>query len=151
MFHIIDDEKLLADMTAEILNSSGFQAMAFSSPLEYLKYMDSESFIEPLGIFTDIKMPEMGGFQLIDEVRKRFPGQKFVVISGETGGEKPIGRPACHFLAKPFNPQMLVETARAIQECSLVRPTTEPVSETAGAVWQCPLDCRECGKKSVQG
>jgi len=149
MFHIIDDEKVLAEMIAEILESIGFQVMAFSNPLTYLDYVNSASFTEPLAIFTDMKMPQMGGYRLIHEVRKRFPKQKFVVISGERGSEKPIGKAACHFITKPFQPQFLIDTARAIQQCSMYHPTTEflddPVTETGADSWQCPLDCRECG------
>ena len=139
-------------MIAEILESVGFQVMVFSNPLIYLDYVNSDSFVEPLAIFTDIKMPQMSGYRLIHEVRKRFPEQKFVVISGELGSEKPIGKAACHFISKPFRAQLLVDIARAIQQCSIHRPTTELPEAVIGEpdAWQCPLDCHECGEGGVE-
>jgi len=54
-------------------------------------------------VISDVDMPEMDGFELMDKVRKKYPDKIFILMSGVTDNEKKsqiAGADA--FLAKPF-------------------------------------------------
>lgn len=117
MFHIIDDEVTLSALMVELLESAGYQAVDFSDPLEYLKFVDSSHYFPPLAIITDVRMPKMGGYELIDSVRERYPQQRVIVVSGDDRGDEARNREVCHFLTKPVSPDTLFELAGTISRC----------------------------------
>ena len=41
MFHIIDDEEAVRDVLIELLEFNRHAAIAFSSPIEYMKFVNS--------------------------------------------------------------------------------------------------------------
>ena len=117
MFHIIDDEKDLCELIVEFLKSAGYEAIAYSNPVEYLNYVYNDSYVAPIAIITDVLMPEMNGYELIDKVKVKFPEQKFVVTSGYDGEAKAFRKTSCHFLPKPFSPEELIAIVDAIEKC----------------------------------
>jgi len=156
MFHVIDDEEALRELAVELLNYAGYQALSYSNPATYLDLVRDESYVPPAAIFTDIRMPEMDGYTLIDNVRKRFPEQRFVVISGFHENNRAFNKSPCLFLNKPYAPEKLIEIANAITQCEKQGPSM--TSSTCNSLlskdflksWSCPLECLECGKKSAE-
>lgn len=120
MFHIIDDEVALSTLMVELLESAGYQAVDFSSPVDYLNFVDSKYYLPPVAVITDVRMPEMSGYELIDRVRDKYPEQRVIVVSGDDRGDEARNREVCHFLSKPFTPEKLFSLADAITKCDNV-------------------------------
>ena len=79
---VVDDQQLLADTTALVLNRSGFRAeRAYSghSALEMALQL------RPDYLLTDILMPGMNGVELAIAVRKELPATTIILISGQAG------------------------------------------------------------------
>jgi DNA-binding NtrC family response regulator len=77
---VVDDERIIADSLATILNHSGYQASAF---------YDAESALlacelgNPDCIVTDVVMPGMSGVDLAVEIKDRFPACRVLLFSGQ--------------------------------------------------------------------
>jgi YesN/AraC family two-component response regulator len=78
---IVDDEHLIADTLAEILNdSSNFVAVALYDGASALDWVRSTS-IDIL--ITDVVMPEMNGIELAKSVKSICPKTRIVLLSGQ--------------------------------------------------------------------
>jgi len=123
MFHIIDDEALLCELAVEIILAAGFEAVSYTSPIEYLHYVDSNDYVEPDAIFTDIQMPEMNGYEFIDKIRCKFPDMKIVVVSGYYSATAALKHHVWRYLPKPYFPAQIIAIASEIaQYCLKEKP-----------------------------
>ncbi len=69
-------------------------------------------------IVSDMRMPGMGGAELLAEVRRRYPGVLRIILSGYSEAEsvmRTVG-PAHQFLAKPCSDQTLIRVIRRALE-----------------------------------
>ena len=115
--HIIDDDAFVGDLHSNIAKSVGFSAKTFSCPDTYLKYMTSSEYSPPLlAILTDMEMPEMSGYELMEKVRGINPDQRFVVITGAPSIVPGIER-ACFYLEKPTSVRKLRMVFEALSKC----------------------------------
>ena len=99
---MVDDEKVISQTLAMILNGSGFRAWAFTDPLQALR---SSETLTPDLLISDVVMPEMDGPTLLKEMRARNPNLKIIFVSGyaEEAFEKSLPEnEQFAFLAKPF-------------------------------------------------
>ena len=156
MFHIIDDEVVLSALMVELLESAGYQAVDYSDPLEYLKFVDSNHYFPPLAIITDVRMPKMGGYELIDRVRERYPQQRVIVVSGDDIGDEARNREVCHFLTKPVSPDTLFALADAITKCEGAHASDEDIKcqklklTFSSDAQHCAQDCFAMVNKSLK-
>jgi two-component system, LuxR family, response regulator FixJ len=110
--HVIDDDDAVRDSLAFLLVSSGIQAETHASAALFL-----ERFAEiPVGcIVTDIRMPEIGGIELLRRVRETHPALPVIVITGH--GDVPLAVEAmklgaADFIEKPFDDDTLIAAIR---------------------------------------
>lgn len=99
---VVDDEPSMRLALTESLRRNGYGV---------IQAMDGQQAIERLGkekpwlVLTDIKMPRVGGLQVLKEVKKRSPGTNVVVMTAygtvETAVEA-MKEGASDFLLKPF-------------------------------------------------
>lgn len=98
---IIDDDDGIRAMLQEILEIDDHEVMAAASGHEALKLLETHSYEV---VFTDLGMPEMSGWELSQEIKKRSPGTRVIMITGwgtqldqqravESGIEKIIPKP----------------------------------------------------------
>lgn len=113
-FHVVDDEGHLADIVVSMLKIMGFSGRAFTSPYQYLEYVNSSDYMKPLAILTDIVMPGMTGYEMIKAVKQIHPDQRFITISGTPYVKKEDDIGAFASLAKPVNMDVLEETINAL-------------------------------------
>ncbi|ATX79730.1 two-component system, response regulator YesN [Mariprofundus aestuarium] len=149
IFHIVDDETFISEFVAELISSLGFKSKGFSCPAEYLDYMKTPDYQRPIAIFTDVRMPKMTGFDMIERIREFHPDQKFVVMSGYSMGVEVLNKQACQYIAKPFRPEVIEQTALSLAKChKQVSPNIKQCQGNISAeyldVWRCPLDCSDC-------
>jgi DNA-binding NtrC family response regulator len=78
--YVVDDERVIAETLALILNRAGFRATAFADPREALK-ADSKSSLDLL--ISDVVMPGMSGIDLAIEFCRRYPKCEVLLLSGQ--------------------------------------------------------------------
>jgi CheY-like chemotaxis protein len=117
---VVDDEVILADSVAEILNISGF--CAFSA------YDASTAFeitreLRPDYLLSDVMMPGMNGVDLAIHVRKMFPDMAILLFSGQAGVTDllEVAREqgyAFELVEKPMHPVRLIERLKRMRPVS---------------------------------
>src|SRR5262249_17493496 len=103
---VVDDEPEIRDALSEILNGARHRVVTASSGREALERMALETFDV---ILTDIRMPDLDGRALFEEIRQRWPEQcaRVVFVTGDTLASalrefvSKSGRPV---IEKPFLP-----------------------------------------------
>ncbi|HZA49318.1 MAG TPA: response regulator [Myxococcaceae bacterium] len=85
---IVDDNRAFAENLAEILRDEGHEAFVAISGAEALRLVAGRQFD---ALITDMKMPVMGGAQLVHEIRRVDPGLAAIVITAYTGQDDLTG------------------------------------------------------------
>lgn len=140
----VDDEPKVLEGLERMLRSRRHEwDMVFAaSGAEALALLEAGSFDV---IVTDMRMPEMDGAQLLEQVQQRFPGVVRLVLSGYFEMEMAIRAvPVAHqYLAKPCDPEKL---RLAIEHaCGFVSILTdEAARNVVGAIGTLPSVPRTC-------
>lgn len=151
MFHIIDDQPHIHEFVSAVLDSMGHESVCFSCPTEYLSYVGKPEFKKPLAVITDITMPIMDGYRLINQISELNPDLRFIVMTGEPHIHSSHKHKACMYLSKPFRPEKLIQIVHAITHCELSAPSCEHECGNVGdrevfsvSNWRCPKGCTTC-------
>jgi DNA-binding NtrC family response regulator len=110
---IVDDEQELVQALVERLKLRGFQAHGVTAGDEALEIIRSESFDV---VLLDVKMPGLGGIELIKHIKRERPGLEVVMLTGHGSAKdaeegKALG--AFDYLMKPVKFESLLEILRA--------------------------------------
>lgn len=146
-FHIVDDQSFINDIVSSVLEDAGYSTLSFSSPDEYLRHLSMPDYARPLAVITDIAMPGMNGYEMIESISERIPGIRFIVMSGDPSFPAAKRRTVCMYLAKPFTPAGLMEIVRQVMLCDSSEPSCDHGCGDVGdrdafdlPDWQCPLE-----------
>lgn len=99
---VVDDEEDIVEVVQDRLEAYGFTVVTASTGLEALKKLSSEKFD---GIFLDVKMPEMGGIEVLEEIRKKDKKIPIIIITSSSSREaaiEAIAKGANDYVLKPF-------------------------------------------------
>jgi len=114
MVFVVDDQKVIAELTAAILELEGFRTRIFHGPEEAYDAIGKGDV--PDLLVTDYQMPNQNGLDLIEQCKERHPKLKTILYSGSAQSSvfsdrdvKPDG-----FMEKPFVPQRLIDTAKSV-------------------------------------
>jgi len=107
---VVDDEHVIADTLAIILNKSGFEASAVYSGSSAVASARKGA---PDLIISDVIMDDMNGIEAAIEIRKFLPDTKILLFSGQAATADLLeqARKKGHefeILAKPVHPQDLL-------------------------------------------
>lgn len=113
---IVDDKPEIAKVI-KIQMSAEYDIVYFPNPIEALSWMHAGNI--PDLIISDVYMPEMNGFQFLQQLKASFMFSSVPVMilsSMENSGEriKLLENGAEDFILKPFNPQELKIRVRNI-------------------------------------
>ena len=119
MFHLIDSDRAVLDVTSEIIASAGFESLKFSSSAAYLEYVNSSAYAPAIAMITCYIMPDLDGYGLIKAVREKYPQQRAVIISGSPTNDIPSDEEnlLCLHLCKPYDAQTLVDALKKLNLC----------------------------------
>jgi len=81
---VVDDEALIAQSLAAILNQAGFRATAFDDPMKAIAACRETP---PELLISDVKMPGMSGIELAIHFRKTQPQCRVLLFSGTASTE----------------------------------------------------------------
>ena len=88
---VVDDDPAVLMASEAILQSEGYEVLTAKDGFEGLLVLQGAP---PSAIISDLRMPNMSGFEFLSIVRKRFPHIPTIAISGEFNDEKPGTRAA---------------------------------------------------------
>lgn len=112
---VIDDDKVVADTEAMVLNAGGFEATAVYSGKTGVELARNREFDF---LVTGVVMPQMNGIEAAIEIRKLLPKCKVLLVSGDNDSyallQKALSRGyKFEILAKPVHPLVLFQTLRS--------------------------------------
>ena len=111
---VVDDERVIADTLAIILNQHGFEASAVYTGTGAVERAKT---VHPDLIISDVIMPDMNGIEAANNIRNFLPRCKILLFSGQaaTADLLESARAQGHefeILAKPVHPQDLLSKLR---------------------------------------
>ncbi len=112
---LVDDEAELVFTMQERLELRGFEVDAVTGGEEALELVRRQP---PDVMVVDVKMPGMGGAEVLAAVRRHRPGMPVILLTGHGGteeGDEELLRQASAFLYKPVNISELIAT---MQRCA---------------------------------
>ena len=104
---VVDDEDVLADMIAALVEDLGHEARVASNGRDALRALSTIAY-SPALIISDIMMPQMNGLELARALRadQRFEAVPIVLMSAASRpGDM---QDANQFIAKPFDINQLI-------------------------------------------
>lgn len=142
---IVDDQINTCKSLLAILKKSGYSCAYSLSAQEALKKVQTEHFDL---VITDIRMPEMDGIQLLEELKKIQPHLVVIMITGYAtikSAVESIQKGAYDYLPKPFTPdevrvviERAAEHSRLQAENILLRRQLNTQSAFANIIGNCP-------------
>jgi len=99
---LVDDEEDIIEVIQDRLEAYGFTVVTAGTGVEALKKLSVERFD---GVFLDVKMPEMGGIEALEEIRKKDQKLPVIIITSSSTREaaiEAIAKGANEYVLKPF-------------------------------------------------
>ncbi len=113
---IVEDEKLLREVTVTLLKAGGYQVLEAKDAEEALRIMAAS----PQGVdllLTDVIMPKKSGAELMAEAKLLYPNLRAVFMSGYTGdmvARHGVMIDEATFLEKPFTKRALLSKISSV-------------------------------------
>lgn len=112
---VVDDDADIRDSMRLLLEVAGFKVRSFISPKHFL----ADDHPKHGCLIADIRMPEMSGLELQEEVTRRHIDLPVIIITGH--GDVPLAvqamkAGAIDFLEKPFSDDMILASVRRAME-----------------------------------
>jgi len=112
---VADDEQVIANTLAIILNQAGFEARAVYSGEKALEMLDG---FQPNMLISDVIMTGMTGIEAAIKTREKLPTCKILLFSGQAATADLLERARSQghefeILAKPVHPTDLLAKLRA--------------------------------------
>ena len=115
---LLDDEPIVGKRLKPALAKIGCEVEVFEDPIAALERINQKAFDI---VVTDIRMDEMDGMQILDQVLTRYPETKVIMITGYAMiavAREAMEKGAFDFIAKPFKPddlrQVIAKAAAAL-------------------------------------
>ncbi len=123
---VVDDEANIRETVSKIIHLMGHEAVTTGNGREALEILRNE----PCGIMiTDIKMPEMDGFELMRAVRDQFPETSIICMTAHGASyayTDVVEVGAADYITKPFGiDEMMAKLNRVIREKNLIADLTQ--------------------------
>lgn len=108
---VVDDQPDTVELATAILEMNEFEVLAFTEPRKALDSLKSGS--KPDLIILDVRMPDLSGPELCNEVRKddKIKNQKIAFFTASSDADNNLLKEtgALGFIFKPFDNDKLVE------------------------------------------
>jgi hypothetical protein len=106
---IIDDERMILNLTAMVLQHRGFEVLTTESAIDGYAIIEQE---HPAVVLLDYMMPQVNGLTALREIRRRFPETYVIMFTGKGSEEIAVElmkAGAADYVLKPFSNANLVE------------------------------------------
>ena len=115
---VVEDEAHERQGLADLLRAWGYEAETASDGVEAL---DKVATFSPAVILSDLRMPRLGGMDLLKQLHESRPGIGFIMLTGQGSIEEAVEATklgAFNFLEKPLDPKRLQVELRNFLEVS---------------------------------
>lgn len=110
---VIDDEAIVRTSSKRTLEPEGFEVRLADSGRAGIEFLEKEPFDV---ILLDLKMPDMGGIEVLKVIMEKWPGTRVIIVTGYSTVETAVEAlrlGAFNHIEKPFTPDALLA---AVQE-----------------------------------
>ncbi|GAB4323205.1 MAG: sigma-54 dependent transcriptional regulator [Candidatus Sumerlaeia bacterium] len=118
---IFEDEEHMCRVLSKFLNMEGYHVTTFVNPRQGLEYVAQ---YPPDIVITDIRMPELDGFEVLKRVRALDPRIVVLIITAYAtidGAVDAMREGAFHYIQKPFSlNELLAHVDKAIEQKRLL-------------------------------
>jgi two-component system response regulator FixJ len=109
---IVDDDSDVRDSLRALLESAGFKVRDFDSAK---KVLADPAISQGACLIADIRMPDMDGLELQEELSRRQVGLPVIIVTGH--GDVPLAvramkAGAIDFIEKPFDGELMLDSVR---------------------------------------
>jgi len=138
---VVDDDPVVGRSFDRVLSGKGYAVITAGSAQEALNKLDAEDYDV---VFTDIKMPGMGGLEMAERVRSQRPWLPVVIITGygSPGNEaRAEAAGVSGFLRKPLSPEMIegsAQKAMSEKDEATQSAVVAPADDTQGSALAAP-------------
>ncbi|VAX30209.1 hypothetical protein MNBD_NITROSPIRAE03-1436 [hydrothermal vent metagenome] len=102
---VIDDEAIVRISCQRVLTPEAYDVVATSRGDEAIELLENEHFDV---VLTDLKMPDMDGFEVLKIIKERWPDIQVIIITGYgtiSTAVEAIKLGAFEYIEKPFTPE----------------------------------------------
>jgi DNA-binding NtrC family response regulator len=103
---VTDDNRDVVDALATFLDMSGYKVIATYSAREALDSLDRDSTVGV--VISDVRMPELDGFDFLRVVKHRFPAIKVILVTGHEITTDDVVPAGATILRKPLEFEALL-------------------------------------------
>jgi len=106
---VVDDERMILELTSMVLTSRGFDVSVVDNALDAYEMIERE---QPALVLLDYMMPKVNGLDALKEIRERFPETYVIMFTGKGSEEVAVElmkSGASDYVLKPFSNAKLVE------------------------------------------
>jgi CheY-like chemotaxis protein len=112
---LVEDDDDVRGFASEVLNRAGFEVLPARHGLDGLSVAKANDYAIDL-VVTDVVMPEMGGRQMVEQLRRVRPDLRVLYISGyanDAEARRELGSGEAMLLEKPFTARTLREAVES--------------------------------------
>lgn len=118
---IVDDEIVICRSCEKVFKRAGHTTVIATGGKEAIQILGRETFDV---VFTDLKMMDLGGMEVLQEIKQKYPDTLVVVITGYAtvaSAVETMRSGAFDFLPKPFTPSELMAVLnKALEKRKLI-------------------------------
>lgn len=118
---VIDDEQGIREVLKDILEDEGYRVLTAEDGYKGLETLKTEAIDL---VYLDIWLPGIGGIEVLEKIKREFPGIEVVVISGHANIElavRAVKLGAYDLLEKPLSMDRILVQCRNIFELEQLR------------------------------
>ena len=124
---VVDDEIVICRSCEKVFRRAGHEVVTATSGRQALQILEAEEFDV---VFTDLKMMDIGGLEVLQTVRQRYSSTVVVVITGFASVASAVETMRCgafDYLPKPFTAgELMAVLDRALSRRRLARISSNP-------------------------
>ena len=99
---VVDDEPTICDALRVAIGTDGYGVQSAENAIQAIAELERQEFDV---VLADLSLPRVSGLELLDRVKKSWPGTEVIVITGQGSiatAVDAIKRGAYHYVTKPF-------------------------------------------------
>ena len=111
---LIEDDREIASTIQDVLQAAGYRVMVANNGVDGRRIIDND---HPALVITDMMMPKMGGFPVLEHIRSQPSPPRVIMITANEGGRHKAYAEMLgvdEYLRKPFAMDVLLEAVERI-------------------------------------
>ncbi len=146
---IAEDEEITLNNILDTLHDEGYDASGTGDGADALQKMEKEPFDI---LITDIKMPGLGGVELLEKIKEKHPETEVIVITGFGSIGSAVDamkKGAFDYITKPFDLDELVLRVRKIMDQKALKKENRALKTYFGMDKELTIIARSDGMKKI--